>query len=192
MESETTERIIRSTGECLCEYGYADLTMQRIAEASSVTTAAIHYHFDTKEDLLDAFLDDLIDRFERQVDCEAADPRKRLDEFLDAVFDPEPDDEFPVALMELKAQSPYHDPYRERFRELDAALRAVVQDAVEAGIEAGFFKSVDASEVARVVSTLINGGHVRMVALGEDPEETRRAVEGYLDEQLGWHPEAAA
>ncbi|MEA1930870.1 MAG: TetR/AcrR family transcriptional regulator [Euryarchaeota archaeon] len=192
MESETTETIIRATGRSLCEYGYADLTMQRIAEASSVTTAAIHYHFDTKEELLDAFLDDLVDRFERQVDCEAADPRERLSGFLDAVFDSEPDDEFPVALMELKAQAPFHDTYRERFRELDAALRGVVTDAVDAGIEAGHFDAVDTAEVARTVSTMINGSHVRMVALGEDPDETRRVVEDYLEAQLGWSPEGAA
>ncbi|MFW6321377.1 MAG: TetR/AcrR family transcriptional regulator [Halohasta sp.] len=192
MESETTETIIRATGRTLCEYGYADLTMQRIAEASSVTTAAIHYHFDTKEELLDAFLDDLVDRFERQVDCEAADPRDRLAGFLDAVFDSEADDEFPVALMELKAQAPYHDTYRERFRELDDVLRGVVEATVDDGIEAGRFAAVDAAEVARTVSTMINGGHVRMVALGEDPEETRQVVETYLETQLGWRPEATA
>ena len=192
MESETTEAIIRATGRSLCEYGYADLTMQRIAEASSVTTAAIHCHFDTKEELLDAFLDDLVDRFERQVDCEADDPRERLAGFLDAVFGSEPDDEFPVALMELKAQAPYHEPYRERFRELDAALRGGVEDAVDAGVEVGYFEAVDAAGIARAVSTMINGSHVRMVALGEDPEETRQVVEDYLDAQLGWSPEESA
>lgn len=192
MESKTTETIIRATGRSLCEYGYADLTMQRIAEASSVTTAAIHYHFDTKEELLDAFLDDLVDRFERQVNCEATDPRDRLAGFLDAVFDSEADDEFPVALMELKAQAPFHETYRTRFHELDDVLQGVIEATVDDGIEAGHFAAVDAAEVARTVSTMINGGHVRMVALGEDPEETRQVVEQYLETQLGWRPEATA
>jgi len=192
MEAETTETIIRATGRSLCEHGYADLTMQRIAAASSVTTAAIHYHFDTKEELLDAFLDDLVDRFEAQLACEAGDPRQRLATLLDAVFDADPDDEFPVALMELKAQAPYHDPYRERFRELDGTLRAVVEAAVDDGIEAGHFEAADAGEVARFVATAINGGHLRQVALGEEPAETRRVIEGYLDARLGWQPEGSA
>ena len=193
MESETTETIIRATGRSLCEYGYADLTMQRIAEESSVTTAAIHYHFDTKEELLNAFLDDLVDRFEQQLACEAGDPRQRLSTLLDAVFTPSKStsDEFPVALMELKAQAPYHDSYRERFIELDETLRAVVADAVDDGIEAEYFEAVDPATVARFVSTVVNGGHLRQVALGEDPEETRRLIEGYLDAQLGWRPEGA-
>ncbi|WP_253737615.1 TetR/AcrR family transcriptional regulator [Halohasta salina] len=192
MESETTETIIRATGRSLCEYGYADLTMQRIAEASSVTTAAIHYHFDTKEELLNAFLDDLVDRFERQVDCEAADPRDRLAGFLDSVFDSEADDEFPIALMELKAQAPFHETYRRRFVELDDAVQGVVADAVDDGIEAGYFEPVDADEVARFVSTVINGGHLRQVALGEDPGKTRRVIESYFETQLGWSPEGSA
>ena len=192
MESETTETIIRATGRSLCEHGYAELTMQRIAAASSVTTAAIHYHFDTKEELLNAFLDDLVDRFEAQLACEAGDPRQRLSALLDAVFDAGADDEFPVALMELKAQAPYHETYRERFCELDGTLRAVVADAVDDGIEAGHFEAADAGEVARFVSTVINGGHLRQVALGEDPEKTRQLIESYLDAQLGWSPEASA
>jgi len=191
METETTDTIIRATGRSLCEYGYADLTMQRIAEASSITTAAIHYHFDTKEELLNAFLDDLVDRFERKLACESGDPRQQLATVLDAVFTPSNgDSEFPVALMELKAQAPYHDSYRDRFRELDDTLRAVVEEAVDAGIDAGHFEAADADEVARFVSTAINGSHVRMVALGEDPAETRQVVESYLETQLGWKPGA--
>ena len=190
MATETTDAIIRATGRSLCEHGYADLTMQRIAEESAVTTAAIHYHFDTKEELLNAFLDDLIDRFEEKLACESTDPREQLDTLLDAVFSPtEPtSDEFPVALMELKAQAPYHETYRERFRELDETVRAVVED----GIDVGHFEACDPAVVARFVTTAINGGHVRMVALGEDPAETRAVVERYLEVQLGWRPEATA
>jgi len=194
MDTETTDTIIRATGRSLCEYGYADLTMQRIAEESSVTTAAIHYHFDTKEELLNAFLDDLVDRFEQQVSCESRDPRTQLSTVLDAVFTPSAteDDDFPVALMELKAQAPYHDTYRDRFHELDDTLRNFVATAIERGIEAGYFEDVDPAEVARFVSTAINGGHVRMVVLGEEPEKTRQVVESYLDGQLGWRPEETA
>ena len=192
MDTETTETIIRATGRCLCEYGYADLTMQRIAEESSVTTAAIHYHFDTKEELLDAFLDDLVDRFKNSLACEAADPREQLSMLLDAVFDSAADDEFPIALMELKAQAPYHEPYRKRFIELDEAVRDVVEDAIEDGIEAEQFEEADAAEVARMVSTVINGGHLRIVALGEEPAETRQVVEDYLETQLDWNSGANA
>ncbi|MFB6141083.1 MAG: TetR/AcrR family transcriptional regulator [Halosimplex sp.] len=190
MQTETAEEIMAATGRALCEHGYADLTMQRIAAEASMTTAAIHYHFDTKAELLSAFLDDLVDRFEAQLACDADDPRERLDAFLEAVFTPSTgDDNFPVALMELKAQAPYHDAFRERFLELDEVMLRVVETAVADGIEAGYFDDADPDEVARLVVTAINGAHVRTVALGEDADETRAVVERYLQLHLGWRPD---
>jgi AcrR family transcriptional regulator len=196
MDSDTKREIIAATGRALCAHGYADLTMQRIAEESSLTTAAIHYHFDTKDDLLDAFLDDLLDRFEARLACDAGDPRECLATFFDAVFTPSPSpaergdgvDDFPVALMELKAQAPYHDRFRDRFRALDEAMRTVVREAVADGVEAGHFADADPDAVARLVVTAINGAHVRTVALGEAPTPTRRVVEDVLARRLDWTP----
>jgi hypothetical protein len=38
------------------------------------------------------------------------------------------------------------------------------------------------------VTTIINGGHVRTVALGESPADTRELVERSLELRLGWTP----
>ena len=192
MDPETRTEIIEATNRALCEYGYAGLTMQRIAAESSMTTAAIHYHFDTKEELLNAFLDDLIERFEAKLACPAEDPGERLDEFLDTVFSPaDPNAEgFPVALMELKAQAPYNDRFRERFLDLDASMQDVIGGIIAEGIEQGSFEEWEPQAVARLVTTMINGAHVRMVALGEPPVETRRALERMLERSLRWTPES--
>jgi len=190
MSSESTAEIIEATGRALCEHGYADLTMQRIADESSVTSAAIHYHFETKEELLNAFLDDLLDRFESRLACEARDPRDRLNDFLEAVFEDSSSnhDDFPVALMELKAQAPYHDLFRDRFVELDNVVRNVVETATRDGIEDGHFDDADPDEVARLVATMINGAHVRSVALDERTDRTRETIEQTLALHLGWTP----
>jgi len=190
MESETRTEIIEATNRALCEHGYAGLTMQRIAAESSMTTAAIHYHFDTKEELLNAFLDDLIERFEQKLSCEASDPRERLNAFLDAVFIPSDpaDNGFPVAIMELKAQAPYHNLFRERFLDLDEVMRGVVAEIVEDGVNAGYFEETDPDEVARLVTTILNGAHARTVALGEQSDETRQILEHMLELHLGWTP----
>ncbi|ACV10933.1 transcriptional regulator, TetR family [Halorhabdus utahensis DSM 12940] len=194
MDSETDEEILRATGRALCAHGFADLTIKHIAEESSLTTAAIHYHFDTKEALLTAFLDRSIDRIERQLAAETADPRRRLAQFLDVLFTPpETDDgEFAVALMELKAQAPYQDGFRDHFERFDQRMRQEVRAAVNEGIEAGEFATVDPATVARSVVTMANGGHVRGVALGEEPAETRAVVAAYLAQSLGWAPEVDA
>jgi AcrR family transcriptional regulator len=191
--TETTEQILQATRCVLCEHGYAELTVQRIADRSSLTSAAIHYHFDTKEALLNAFLDHLLEEFERRLAVDSDDPRDRLETFLETVFAPaEADDDFATALMELKAQAPYQETYRARFREMDERMRTVVADAVRDGVEAGHFEAADPEATARFVVTAINGGHVREVALGESPAETRRLVETYLEARLGWQPEVSA
>lgn len=190
MEAETRTEIIEATNRALCEHGYAGLTMQHIAEESSLTTAAIHYHFDTKEELLNAFLDELVGRFEQKLACDATDPRERLNAFLDAVFsDSGADaDGFPVAIMELKAQAPYHDLFRERFLDLDRLMRRVVVETVQEGIDTGHFDETDPDEVARLATTIINGSHARTVALGERSDETRHVLEHTLELHLGWTP----
>ena len=194
METETSTEIMKATRRVLCEHGYADLTMQRIADETEMTTAAIHYHFDTKQDLLNAFLDDLIDRFEGQLSCEARDPRERLDTFLNAVFLPaeEGNDAVPVALMELQSQAPFQKEYRERFRELDERMWSTIADAVRDGVDAGYFEESDSESVARFVVTMIHGAHAREVALGENPVETRYVIEDYLEQRLGWTPGGVA
>jgi len=193
MDPETADQMMEATYCALRKHGYADLTMQRIADESSVSKATFHYHFDTKEELLNAFLDHLLEQFEGRLACEASDPVERLDTFLDAIFTPAEDaDTSPVPMMELKSQAPYHEAYRERFVAMDERLREVVATAVRDGIESGQFDEADPDEVARFVVTAINGAHVREVALGEAPSETRRLVEEYLERRLGRRPEVAA
>ncbi|MFC6734058.1 TetR/AcrR family transcriptional regulator [Haladaptatus sp. DYSN1] len=192
MTAETKEQILEATHQAICAHGYADLTMQRIADHSALTTAAIHYHFDTKEELLNAFLDHLLARFEDRLVCEARDPRERLMSFLDAIFisPAEGPTSVSIALMELKAQAPHHEAYRAKLLEMDERMRAILTDAIEDGIEAGYFADVDAASVARFVLTVINGAHARHVALDEPPIETDRDLRAYLAQRLDWTPEA--
>ncbi|MFC7131472.1 TetR/AcrR family transcriptional regulator [Haloferax chudinovii] len=188
MESETKSEIIDGTNRVLCKHGYAGLTMQKIADESSMTTAAIHYHFDTKEELLNVFLDNLIERFTEQLASEATDPRERLRAFFNAVFTSSNPDAngFPVAIMELKTQAPFQGLFRERFLGLDDMMREVVADIVADGIDDGHFEETDPDEVARLVTTTINGAHVRKVALGEPLDETHHVLENTLELHLGW------
>jgi AcrR family transcriptional regulator len=195
MDDEPAEEIMRATYRALCEHGFADLTMQRIADESSKSKAALHYHFDTKTELLDSFLEYLVEQLESRLTEESGAPRERLTALVEAMFDPpgsDDDGEFPVALLEIKAQAPYHEPYRDRLVEMDESMREVVAETVREGIETGEFEETDPEAVARFVVTATNGAHARGVALGEDPAETRGIVETYLQRTLGWSREVVA
>ena len=186
---EPDDEVMEATYRALCEHGYADLTMQRIADEADRSKAALHYHYDTKEELLQAFLEYVAEWFEAELKPAAAeaDPEARLRAVVATVFDRAEADrgEYPIALLEIKAQAPYDDAYRRRLRTLDERLRRTVAEAVRAGVDEGVFEDADPSEVARFVATAIDGGHTREVALGEDPAETRRLVESYLASELG-------
>jgi AcrR family transcriptional regulator len=187
MSDDAAAGIMEATYRALCEHGYADLTMQRIADESDCSKAALHYHYDTKEELLRSFLDFLLERFEAEIAAaDAADPRERLDAFLEAIFESESSEgtAFATALLEVKAQAPYDEAYRDRLLEWDRAMRAVVAGAVREGIDNGEFREVDPESVARFVATTINGAHVRQVALDEDMTATRDLLEAYLDRTL--------
>mgnify|MGYP000386248307 CR=1 FL=1 len=194
MSSDTADEIFQATYRALCKHGNSKLTMQRIADESSLSTAAFHYHFETKDELLNAFLEHLLSRFEERLAGEAEDPRDRLATFLEAVFGPaeDGDEEFPIALFEIKARAPYETAYRKRLIEMDERMREVVTSAVRDGVEAGYFDEVDPRTVARFVVTAINGAHSRQVALDEDPAKTREIIEDYLKQRLGWTPEVVA
>ncbi|HET7323460.1 MAG TPA: helix-turn-helix domain-containing protein, partial [Halococcus sp.] len=65
--TDTTDELMHATYRALCKHGYANLTMQDIADESTKSKAALHYHYDTKQDLLLAFLSFLYERFEERL-----------------------------------------------------------------------------------------------------------------------------
>ncbi|WP_101294239.1 TetR/AcrR family transcriptional regulator [Halegenticoccus soli] len=200
MSEDTTEEIMGATYCALCKHGYAALTMQNIADESGLSKAALHYHYDSKRDLLLAFLDYLLDRFRERIDAaDADDPAERLAAFVDVVFTPRREDthrEFKTAVLEIKAQAPYDDGFRERLAEFDRLMHDRVRSIVADGIERGVFRGdADPDDVASFVITVMNGANARYVAVGAPVGDARRTLMAYLETQLfadGRDPEVAA
>lgn len=190
--SNAREELIAATHRVLCEHGYAGLTTKRIAEEAGVTTAALHYHFDTKDDLMGAFLDHLLDRTrtrfdERLAEDDVSGPVGRLATFLDEIFAPhtgEGADGVETALLEIKAQAPYDASFRRKLAEHDEYMRGVLRDCIAEGVEAGIVRETDPDAAARFMTTVINGAHVRQVALGEDPALARAELAEYVETSL--------
>jgi AcrR family transcriptional regulator len=183
---EPADDIMAATYCALCEHGYAELTMQRIADHSSKSKAALHYHYDTKTELLEAFLDHVAEQFETEVTAASGSPRTRLRSIVDRIFDPPRTDhgEYATALLAIKAQAPYDDAYRERLRTLDERIQRLVAETVQDGVEQGVFAETDPQRVARFLATAADGAHARAVALDEDPAATRALVASYLEAEL--------
>lgn len=187
--SDPRDEIMSATYRALCTHGYAALTMQDIADQSDKSTAALHYHYDTKEGLLLAFLDHLYERFtEKYGDVEGENAVERLVGFVDGILcqsrleDPEG---FQTALLEIRAQAPYDAAYRDRLAKFDAFVTDRVESIVEEGIAGGTFRAdVDPEDTAAFVATLIDGVNTRRTTIGDTGGGTRRTFVAYVREHL--------
>lgn len=169
-EPSTTDEIMAGVHRALREHGYADLTMRDIADACSKSKSLLHYHYDTKEDLLVAFLDRLISTFERQAARGADRPAsERLVEFIAwFTFGPDATDRehFHVALLELRSQGPFNDRIRDQLRRSDRMFRETVAGIIECGIEEDAFRPVDVMERAALLVATLDGARTRQITLG--------------------------
>ena len=185
-DSAADEEILEAVDRALRKHGYAELTMQNIANECSKSKSLLHYHFDTKEDLLVAFLDDLLDSYEQRLECRSAEPPgERMMEFLARfVFAPGDEDReaFHLALLEMRSQGAFNDRIRERLVRSDRLLRTTVVDIIEDGIESGVFEPVDPERTAALLVATLDGARTRQITLGEENDSyTRTVVEELLD-----------
>lgn len=189
--SDTDETVMRATCRALSEKGYANLTMQAIAEEAGVSKAALHYHFDSKSELLASFQSYIGERFlERVREADHDGPAdERLARVLDAALSPPETDaleDLQTALLELKAQAPYEPAFRERSRAFDEEFRMLLVDIFEAGIDAGAFRTdLDPERAAVFVVTVLAGSQTRHVSVGQSPATTRALLETHLETALG-------
>ncbi|KOX92534.1 TetR/AcrR family transcriptional regulator [Haloarcula rubripromontorii] len=186
--SDQTEEIMQATYRALREHGYADLTIKRIADEYGKSTAAVHYYYDTKDDLLAAFLDYLLEQFVDSIhDVETTDPEARLDLLLDELLvklQENPD--LSVALLEMRSQAPYKEAFSDRFRQNDEYIRYLLKAVINHGIDEGVFNDVDAEHVTRSLLTIIDGARTRAVMLDDtaELETARQTASEYADAML--------
>jgi AcrR family transcriptional regulator len=182
--SETDRAIMRATYRALRKYGYADLTIKRIADEYGKSTAAVHYHYDTKDDLLAAFLDYLLDQFVETIhEVETTDPSERLNLLLDKLLvAPEDHHDLLIAMLEMRSQAPYNEAFRERFQQNDEYVRYMLRTVIDHGIKEGVFSDADAEHVARALMTIVDGARTRAVVLdkAEALATARQTAEEYV------------
>lgn len=187
-EPLAADEILDGVYQALCTHGYAELTMQDIADECDKSKSLLHYHYDTKADLLVAFLDRMFTDYEARLDSERDDPpQERLVAFIARfVFTPEQDEResFHLALLEMRSQGPFDEHIREQLVRSDELLRGTVADILQDGIDEGVFEPVDVNRTAALVVATLDGARTRQITLGEGPTEaayTRTVAEETLE-----------
>jgi AcrR family transcriptional regulator len=193
-ETVVDDEIMDGVYQALCDHGYAALTMQDIADECEKSKSLLHYHYDTKEELLVSFLDGILADYEEKLESRADQPPPdRLVEFIARfVFTPEDTERasFHLALLEMRSQGPFNDRIRESLCRSDKLLRSTAVDILEEGIEADVFEQVDVEETAAMLVAMLDGARTRQITLSDTDEATytqlvaRQALEQVVDPLL--------
>src|SRR6056297_1554128 len=188
MDDDPAAEILDATYLALCKHGYADLTIQNIADESDRSKATIHYHYDSKEELFAALLDHLYERYVARIDAADGDTaRQRLDAVLDVLLADEAplDREFHTAVLAVTARAPHDDAIRERVAAFDRRLFETFRDVVATGVDAGEFDAdAEPAVVAEQLVTTVKGAQIRRFAAERSTERSRDAVDGLVETRL--------
>nr|WP_235847781.1 TetR/AcrR family transcriptional regulator [Natronorubrum thiooxidans] len=189
VSTETADELMDATYTALCKHGYASLRMQDIADESSKSKATLHYHYESKQDLLYALLDYLTDSFADRIETlEGETPIEQLRSLVETSLEPSEDDarkQFRTAVLEIKAQGPYDDRFRDELTAFDRLLHDRIRILLEDGQDAGLIRDdIDPNETAEFIVTVLNGAQTRHVAVGHSLECTRAMLETYVCHQL--------
>jgi AcrR family transcriptional regulator len=194
-DDDTREALMAGVFRALREHGYADLTIQRIGEASDRSPSLLYHHYDSKDEFLLSFLEHSLDRFEEGTPPrEFDDAREHLDAILDFVFgdegwgEGEGDGDLVAALLELRMQAAHDPAFREHFTRHDRVMREKLTAVVEDGVEEGVFETDDPEGVAALLQTTFNGVHLQSATSydegGIPAEDVRRQVEALVESRL--------
>ena len=167
---DTHEAIMGATYRALCKHGYAHLTMQDIADEFDKSRPLLHYHYDTKDELMLAFVDNMIGWVGGQLaQSDTEDPLDRMEAYIDGfVIDPGEEDRetFALALLELRVQAVHNDEFRSRLSRHYENNVGTIADIIADGVEAGVLRAVDPDEVGEFIYTSLVGARMYQVTMG--------------------------
>jgi AcrR family transcriptional regulator len=177
--------VVNAVKNALATHGYAGLTTKKVAAESDKSEAFFFYHYDTKDDLVVAFLDWAIERNRDQLSELDDDPVTRLYDALDfLVGDPRDDVDcgINVAMMELLSHAPHNERFHERLTAYEQSVIDLFVDILEEGIAQGQFETVDSHDVASYLLVTANGTAGAAMALGmyDVDAGVRRELDRYL------------
>lgn len=163
--NETKQEIMQATYDAIQQNGYAGLTIQSIADNFGKSKATLHYHYDTKDDLLSSFLDYLLAEFREtiQVDRHSS-PEEQLLSLVDVLlYGPNNTSEKEIqqmqtALLEIQSQSSHKQSYRKQFTQIYQWLGDMFAEIIHQGIKEGVFREVDAILTSQHLLLIIVGG----------------------------------
>lgn len=189
-------QIVRETVRLIAEHGFHAVRVQDIAEACATSTAAIHYHFPGRADLLEAAVRWCMDEDTARRAARVADAADTADELRQLI-----ELQIPRTQRQRWQWSVWLDLWAEAARSTAVGRlhadyyrqwRATVADVLRRGIAEGVFRPADPEAAALRLTALIDGLATQVLASGPDapgtgPDAMHAALTAYVDATLTAH-----
>jgi AcrR family transcriptional regulator len=163
---ERRHQILAATHRVVLQRGLHDLRVADVADELAVSTGLIHYHFATKDELIEAMLGQMAEReiaaIRRTID-RLATPEEQLARVIDVYLPSSRRDRSWVLWVDVWGEALRDANLRRISEELDNAWVAVVADVIDAGIASGAFRADDPVAAAWRLCALLDGLGLQVV-----------------------------
>jgi AcrR family transcriptional regulator len=152
--------ILEAAVGVVLERGFGGTRVVDVADALGISSGLVHYHFDSKDELLAETLryaaDADIARLEKSV-AQIDDPLRRLDRVLREYLPEKRADQSWVIWVDAWGQAIRNDRLRTILTELDLAWSGALESVIHDGVTAGIFTCADPAGAARRLSAMLDG-----------------------------------
>ena len=191
------QQILDAAWRLIAERGYHAVRVSDVAAACGTSTAAIHYHFPGRDDLLTASLKRSVKQaFDRQVAelHRIGDARERLLRLVDLQL-PTPghlEQEWSIWLQ-VWNESALRPGLRQLHGEAYTRWHETIARTVREGQEQGVFTGADPEDVTVRLTALIDGLGIQVLTgrPGRSVERMRRVLREFVDHEISREPAPA-
>jgi AcrR family transcriptional regulator len=190
---EARQEVARAVRRALAKHGYANLTTSQIAKETEKSEAFLFYHYDTKDDLVSAFLEDSIGWLDTRLklttdELETPDDKLRaLCDIMLAIDSPRAMQGINIAVMELLSHAPHKESLQEPLRVHQDYVRDRLAEEIRTGIEEGIYREdVDPESSASFLQMTLDGSTGSVLSLGMEDvgEDIREEIHAYIDDLM--------
>ncbi len=170
-----TDQLLEAARRVIGEVGFAEASIDRIAETAGVARSTLYVYFDGKEDLLNQCIAQLrlgLGERVRQAVEEASGTEERLSAFLAAVFEYVGSvREFFRAVMAVRGVDPFFSPPGSgtppELETIRAESEAVVESILKDAVAAGDIQPANVPAALELLAVLVYGALMRRAQLAE-------------------------
>lgn len=182
--ADTKQEILEATQQALIEHGYSGLSTEKVADELGRSQSLVHYHYETKDDLLAAFVEFYSERFRGMLSTiEDRAPGERLAAFIALMAGNAAVPEvrsLNLAMYELQADAVRKPVVQEALTGYHETLTDFLVETIEEGISAGVFADEDPRRMADLLLSTLDGALLQQYTLDVEAVE-RVAFDGLAE-----------